>query len=148
MSLVWSPDIRNFQCTILSYFEAFLMKLFKYILSTSNTTKKILTQKLKGFSLSKQRSYLPFENTLCLGCRFLRFFLTGWTKKWPNLVSPVIPKCLCLIFIGSLTVPIGLTAGLQVFVTRPVKSDSLDLKLSIKPQIRPLSNHTTYSCDL
>ena len=38
------------------------MKLFKYILSTSNTAKKILTQKLKGFSFLKQQGYLPLEN--------------------------------------------------------------------------------------
>ena len=49
MSLLWSPDIRNSQsipqCTILSYFEAFLMKSCKYIWSTSNTTKRKLWPK-------------------------------------------------------------------------------------------------------
>ena len=79
MSLLWSPDIRNSQsipqCTILFYFEAFLMKSCKYIWSTSNTTKRKLWPKntkdsrFKATRLLALREYVVF--------RVSRFFLSG-----------------------------------------------------------------------
>ena len=71
MSLLWSPDIRNSQsipqCTILSYFEAFLMKSCKYIWSTLNTTKRKLWPKnskdsrFKASRLLALREYVVFR---------------------------------------------------------------------------------------
>ena len=66
----------------------------KYILSTSNTTKKILNQKTQRILVFKATRLTALRELVAFRASVPQVFFTGWTEKWPNLVSPVIPKCL------------------------------------------------------
>ena len=66
----------------------------KYILSTSNTTKKILNQKTQRILVFKATRLPALRELVAFRASVPQVFFTEWTEKWPNLVSPVIPKCL------------------------------------------------------
>ena len=66
----------------------------KYILSTSNTTKKILNKKTQRILVFKATRLTALRELVAFRASVPQVFFTGWTEKWPNSVSPVIPKCL------------------------------------------------------
>ena len=66
----------------------------KYILSTSNTTKKILNQKTQRILVFKATRLTAQRELVAFSASVPQVFFTRWTEKWPNLVSPVIPKYL------------------------------------------------------
>ena len=104
MSLVWSPDIRNFQCTILSYFEAFLMKLFKYILSTSNTTKNF-DSKTQRILVFKATRLLALREYVVLRVSVPEIFSHWMNQEMTQLSFAGYPKMFVLNFHRQLNCP-------------------------------------------
>ena len=59
----------------------------KYILSTSNTAKKILNQKTQRILVFKATRLTALRELVAFRASVPHVFFTGWTEKLPNLVS-------------------------------------------------------------